>query len=157
MGAAPAVSASKSSHNASPLQPEVMPLPAVPAIPAEPAAPELPPTGVAPALPPVPELAAPVPAELDVPAVPAELLLLPAIALEPLEPLEPDGPPALAAEPAEPGFDPVSLPEEQAATESNATEARDNVLFMVRDLETYRDQWNARGQLKPEMSTGLEP
>src|SRR5438477_11919301 len=73
MGAAPAVSASKSSHNASPLQPEVMPLPAVPAMPAEPAAPALPPTVVAPALPPAPELAAPVPAELDVPEVPAEL------------------------------------------------------------------------------------
>ena len=54
----------------------------------------------------------------------------------------------MLAEPAVPGLGLVSLPEEQAATESKATEARSNVLFMMSDLETYRDQWNAERQRK---------
>lgn len=120
-----------------------MPLPALPAIPAEPAAPELPATAVAPALAPAPELVPPLPAELDVPAVPAELLLPPAGAVEPLEP---GCPATLDVEPPVPGVDPEPFSEEQATTESNVTEARRSVLFMVSDLETYRDQWNAERQ-----------
>lgn len=142
MGAAPAVSASKSSHRASALQPVPMPLPAAPAMPPEPAAVELPPT-LAPALPPAVELVPPLPAELELPAVPA-LALLPAV---PVDPLEPDWAPAVDAVPAEPGFELGSFPEEQAANESKATEAK-HTLFMVRDLETYRDQWNAVRQRK---------
>jgi len=86
-----------------------------------------------------------VPAEFEVPALPAELPLLPAV---PVEPLEPGCPPPFDADPAEPGFEPVSFPEEQATTESKATEATHNVLFMGSDLETYRDQWNAERQRK---------
>lgn len=133
-----------------------MPLPAVPAIPAEPDAPELPPDVIAPALPPAPELDVPPAPELDVPPapaldvppVPAELLLVPAA------PAPPDCPPVLDAEPAEPGLEPGSFPDEQATTESNATETRDNVLFMVSDWETYRDQWKADRQRKSGSTGG---
>jgi hypothetical protein len=113
-----------------------------------PAVPELPPTDDAPAPPPVPALVPPPPPTELVPAVPAPLL--PAVPVEPLAP----GCPALEAEPAEPGFEPVSFPEEQAATETNATQARCNVLLMMSNLETYRDQRNAERQRQSHIALG---
>jgi hypothetical protein len=124
-------------------------------MPAEPAAAEPPPT-VAPPPPPAVELVPPLPAELEVPAAPEELALLPAV---PVEPLEPDCAPALDAMPAEPGCEPVSLPEEQAATESNATEASHNVFFMSviskRTVTNGTPSVNERCIFKPLRQTAL--